>query len=50
MPDADKLTNPIRQRMQAGGVSLCMPVRLGRSGDIARIAKSTGHDFLFIDC
>ncbi len=27
-----------------------MPVRLGRSGDVARIAKSTGHDFLFIDC
>ena len=21
-----------------------------RSGDIARIAKSTGHDFIFIDC
>jgi 2-keto-3-deoxy-L-rhamnonate aldolase RhmA len=50
MSHADKLTNPIRQRMQAGGVSLGMPVRLGRSGDIARIAKSTGHDFLFIDC
>src|SRR6202171_4112163 len=50
MSDPDKLTNPIKQRMQAGGVSLGMPVRLGRSGDIARIAKSTGHDFLFIDC
>jgi 2-keto-3-deoxy-L-rhamnonate aldolase RhmA len=50
MSAADKLTNPIRQRMQAGGVSLGMPVRLGRSGDIARIAKSTGHDFIFIDC
>src|SRR4030081_3405562 len=50
MSDAAKLTNPIRQRMQAGGVALGMPVRLGRSGDIARIAKSTGHDFIFIDC
>jgi 2-keto-3-deoxy-L-rhamnonate aldolase RhmA len=50
MLDADKLTNPVRQRMQAGRVSLGMPVRLGRSGDIARIAKTTGHDFLFIDC
>src|SRR3984893_7822805 len=50
MSDPEKLTNPIRQRMQAGGVSLGMPVRLGRSGDIARLAKSTGHDFLFIDC
>ena len=36
--------------MQAGEVALGMPVRLGRSGDIARIAKTTGHDFIFIDC
>jgi 2-keto-3-deoxy-L-rhamnonate aldolase RhmA len=50
MPDTDKLINPAKARMQAGGVALGMPVRLGRSGDIARIAKSTGHDFLFIDC
>jgi 2-keto-3-deoxy-L-rhamnonate aldolase RhmA len=50
MPEADKLINPAKARMQAGGVALGMPVRLGRSGDIARIAKSTGHDFLFIDC
>jgi 2-keto-3-deoxy-L-rhamnonate aldolase RhmA len=50
MSAEDKLTNPVRQRMQAGGVSLGMPVRLGRSGDIARIARSTGHDFIFIDC
>ena len=48
--DADKLANPIKQRLQAGDVALGMPVRLGRSGDVARIAKSTGHDFLFIDC
>jgi 2-keto-3-deoxy-L-rhamnonate aldolase RhmA len=50
MSTEHKLTNPVRQRMQAGGVSLGMPVRLGRSGDIARIASSTGHDFIFIDC
>jgi staphyloferrin B biosynthesis citrate synthase len=50
MSAVDTLTNPIRQRMQAGAAALGMPVRLGRSGDIARIAKSTGHDFLFIDC
>lgn len=35
--------------MQAGGVALGLSVRLARSPDIARIAKSTGHDFLFID-
>ena len=26
-----------------------MIVRLARSGDIARVAKTTGHDFIFID-
>src|SRR6202140_1986649 len=46
----DKLGNTVKARMQAGEVALGMPVRLARSGDIARIAKSTGHDFLFIDC
>ena len=35
--------------MRAGDVSLGMIVRLARSGEIARIAKSTGHDFIFID-
>src|SRR6478609_6606152 len=37
------------ERMRSGGIALGMNVRLGRSGDIARIAKSTGHDFIFID-
>jgi len=50
MPAINELTNPIRQRLQAGGAALGMPVRLGRSGDVVRIAKSTGHDFIFIDC
>ena len=43
------LRNPALERMRAGDVALGMVVRLGRSGDIARIAKSTGHDFVFID-
>jgi 2-keto-3-deoxy-L-rhamnonate aldolase RhmA len=46
---AMQLVNPVKQRMAAGGVALGMPVRLGRSPDIARIAKATGHDFIFID-
>src|SRR5260370_2422636 len=50
MSAADKLTNPIKQQMQAGGVSLGMPVVLGRAGDVALILKSTGHAFIFIDC
>ena len=51
MPPTDlpELVNPVKARMQAGGVSLGMIVRLARSGDVVRIAKSTGHDFVFID-
>jgi 2-keto-3-deoxy-L-rhamnonate aldolase RhmA len=41
--------NPVKQRMQAGDVALGMSVRLSRSADVARIAKASGHDFIFID-
>lgn len=44
-----ELVNPAKDKMQRGGVALGLSVRLSRSGDIARIAKSTGHDFIFID-
>ena len=43
------LPNPALDRMRGGDVALGMVVRLGRSGDIARIAKSTGHDCIFLD-
>ena len=43
------IANPVKKRMQAGDVALGMIVRLARSGDIARIAKTTGHDFIFMD-
>jgi 2-keto-3-deoxy-L-rhamnonate aldolase RhmA len=46
MSDAE---HPVKARMAAGKVALGMNVRISRSGDIARIAKSSGHDFLFID-
>ena len=42
-------THPIKARLRAGGVALGINTRLSRSGDIARIARATGHDFLFID-
>lgn len=42
-------TNPLRQKMHAGEPVFGISVRLARSPDIARIAKATGHDFLFID-
>ena len=44
-----QLTNPVKERMKAGEAALGMNIRLGRSADIARIAKATGHDFIFID-
>jgi 2-keto-3-deoxy-L-rhamnonate aldolase RhmA len=43
------LVNPAKERMAAGDLALGMIVRLSRVGEIARIAKSSGHDFLFID-
>jgi 2-keto-3-deoxy-L-rhamnonate aldolase RhmA len=49
MADAMSLRNPALERMRGGNVALGMVVRLGRTGDIARIAKTTGHDFIFID-
>src|SRR5437588_10844166 len=47
--NARVLQNPVKARMAAGEVALGMIVRLARSGDIARIAKTTGHDFIFMD-
>ncbi|MCC7345830.1 MAG: aldolase [Variibacter sp.] len=49
MPAPDVPVHPLLQRMREGGVVLGLNVRLGRSPDIARIAKGRGHDFLFID-
>lgn len=49
MADQQKLTNPALERMRSGGVALGLSVRLGRSSEIVRIAKATGHDFMFID-
>jgi 2-keto-3-deoxy-L-rhamnonate aldolase RhmA len=49
MAGAVTAENPVKTMMRAGKVALGMNVRLARSGDIARIAKSSGHDFIFID-
>ncbi len=46
MPD---MTNPVKAKIKAGGAALGMGVRLSRSPDVARIAKASGHDFIFID-
>ena len=48
-PASVHLSNPVKDRMRADQPALGMNVRLGRSADIARIARATGHDFIFID-
>jgi 2-keto-3-deoxy-L-rhamnonate aldolase RhmA len=45
----ESLPNPVKELLKAGKMALGMNVRLARSGDIARIAKTSGHDFIFID-
>lgn len=45
----DRLVNPLKEKMRAGQVVLGITVRTSRTPDIARIAKATGHDFIFID-
>lgn len=49
MANPVSIPNPIKELFKQDKVALGMNVRLARSGDIAGIAKSTGHDFIFID-
>jgi staphyloferrin B biosynthesis citrate synthase len=49
MAAGPRLVNPVKERLEADEAALGMVLRLARSPDIARIAKTTGHDFLFID-
>jgi 2-keto-3-deoxy-L-rhamnonate aldolase RhmA len=50
MSDAPQtVANPVKAKLASGGVALGIGVRLVRSAEIARIARATGHDFLFID-
>lgn len=42
--------NPLKELFKAGKVALGMNIRVARSPDIARVAKTCGHDFIFIDC
>lgn len=41
--------NPLKDKLAADEPVLGMSIRLSRSPDVARVAKTTGHDFLFID-
>lgn len=46
---AREFTNPVKAKLATGAPVFGMSVRLSRTADIARIARTTGHDFLFID-
>lgn len=43
------LPNPIKESFKAGRPALGMLVRAARTPDIARIARTCGHDFILID-
>ena len=44
-----KMTNPVKETIAAGGISFGLNVRLSHSSEIARVARATGHEFLYID-
>lgn len=41
--------NPLKAKLASGAAVLGMSVRMVRTGEIARIARASNHDFLFID-
>ncbi len=43
------LRNPARERLERGELSLGLGVRLAKSVDIAKILKTSGYDWLFLD-
>ncbi|HEV7803897.1 MAG TPA: aldolase/citrate lyase family protein [Burkholderiales bacterium] len=49
MANAVPVSHPLKEIFKANKVALGLLTRLARSGDIARIAKTTGHDFVFMD-
>src|SRR5215471_3591795 len=46
---AMKVNNPARARLERGELSLGVGVRAARTVDIAKMMKSCGFDWLFID-
>jgi 2-keto-3-deoxy-L-rhamnonate aldolase RhmA len=43
------IRNPARERLERGELCLGLGIRLARSVDIAKILKSSGYDWLFLD-
>lgn len=46
---ASRRHNPFLARLRAGELILMMGIRSGRTGDVVRVARSTGHDAVLID-
>src|ERR1051325_4909605 len=49
MPATDILRNNVKEKLKRNEVVASMTVRLARSAEIARIAKTAGFDMLYID-
>lgn len=43
------IRNPVRERLDAGGLAIGLGLRQARTIDIAKLAKVAGYDWLFID-
>jgi 2-keto-3-deoxy-L-rhamnonate aldolase RhmA len=41
--------NPVRRRIESGGIALGVGVRVARGIEIAKLMKVAGFDWLFID-
>ena len=44
-----KIINPVKERLAQGGIAVGMGVRALRSAEVARLMKTAGYDWLFID-
>src|SRR5258708_34778601 len=43
------VSNPARERLERGELSIGLGIRLSRGVDIAKILKTSGYDWLFLD-
>lgn len=49
MAERPAISNAALERMRRNEIALGMVIRLARSGEIAAVARASGHDFLFLD-
>ena len=43
------INNPVKKKLLNGEIALGMSIRISKSPDVVRLAKTSGHDFIFID-